>query len=157
MIRKVNHPGGEFFFEPIYNIGDEVWYIFSDGLFVKCKITEIDNEFRKSSPGSYLFYDIDEPIGHFVGSEEIFPSLKSALWFFLEYLQNDFRTVLRDRFSDVSPENLTLDKKRKLQIDFIRKTQGEFAKPLKEWNTWYPKKKKGKDWFSIWDLITEKI
>ncbi|MFA5132497.1 MAG: hypothetical protein WC444_04235 [Candidatus Paceibacterota bacterium] len=157
-LRKVKFPNSDkFYFEKVINVGSTVWYIAAPGLFVKCKVTEIETYFRDTSPGSYLFYDIDEPVGHSVGGDELFPSLEAAVSFFIDRLQNGFRDLLKEGCPSILPENLSLDNERKKDIDFIRSTQGKHAAPLEEWAIHYPKKERGVDWFTVWDLVTEEI
>lgn len=63
-----------------YKVGDTVWYIPEGyGILIKCKIVEVDDHFRKQEPQAYLFYDIDEPVGHFLNDYELYQTKEDAL------------------------------------------------------------------------------
>lgn len=124
-----------------YKKGDKVWFVPAGAAFaVSCTIEYVEDCFRKKSPEAFLFYDLDEPIGHDVDESEITRSRKEAL------------EALREQVEDeVYGKNLATDLNewRDRCIRFIVKTHG------KNWDTMtdeerktfkYKKKTKGKDW-----------
>lgn len=61
-----------------YNVGDKVWINYM-GLIVQCTITFVEDCFRKKHPEAYLFYGVDEPIGHDLGADELFDSPEAVI------------------------------------------------------------------------------
>jgi len=74
----VNENGKEIkWTERQFDIGETVWVILGE-LIVKCVVTHIDDSFRKESPNAYLFYSIDEPVGHDLPEDELFLTKQEA-------------------------------------------------------------------------------
>jgi hypothetical protein len=146
-LRKVaSSDGSRPYVEVIYGVGDEVWISPSLGLFIKCKIVEIDDEARQRNTGAYLFYDVDEPIGHDLGSDDLYPSLDAAVSSNLDSLNTYLGINLKF-------PGTTLEEWRAGKIAFIRGTHGEDVAPLEEWATYYSNKVRGVDWVNIMDLM----
>lgn len=118
-----------------YSVGDKVWYIPRGyGIIIQCTITEIDDYFRQKDAASYLFYELDEPVGHSVDNSEIFDSLKEAR----ENVEfNPNMNIYKYRASrirfivstwDLSPEQTGVEKERLWSL--------------------YPEKEYNKEWFN---------
>ncbi len=144
-----------------FDAGEEVWIIFGT-VVVRCKITEVDDYFRKQHPNAYIFYDLNEPIGHSLSEDELFETKEEALEVLREMLESwkknehdvDEETCrfVENRFYTDTLENL-----RRKNTEFIGATH-EGNKPT-ETNTPfvqkfaddllknYPEKIEGKDWF----------
>ena len=129
-----------------YKVGDEVWYA-PDGckFIVKCKITEVDDENRKKESQAYIWYDIDEPVGHFVDEEELVP---------VENNSSDDQSCDDDGPGYPEDYDITLAQWRQRQINFIVKahqhrTEEENDAHKKELINLYPPKQYGKDWFYL--------
>lgn len=157
---KINKIGDEEVRE--FDVGEEVWIIFGT-VVVKCKITEVDNQFRKQHPSAYLFYDVDEPIGHSLSEDEFAETSDEALKALYERLEgwknNDhpsYSEAARKRVIDGFYNN-TLDDIRRKTAEFIGATH-EGNKPTETKTPFvqkfadkllkkYPEKIEGKDWF----------
>lgn len=143
--------------ERIYKVGDKVWW-FNGRLLVKCTIVEVDDERRKKNPTATIFYDLDEPVGHFVAADELYDTLEEAI-----AVEKD-DTVDVIEVASVGERVVTLEQCR---IDHARFTlathllgadYGNQAKitdemvqkALKEWG--YPPKKRGEEWFAYGDI-----
>jgi hypothetical protein len=131
-----------------YKVGDEVWYAPPGyALIIKCKIIEVDDQFRKKSPQAYLFYDLDEPVGHYVADDEFYTSFEEVV--------ADFQ----DEYSNDCPM-MTLDEFRKSKIHFIvgtwhDRTAAEKEEDEKELYKNYPAKVLGVDWFNAKNMRKE--
>jgi hypothetical protein len=133
-----------------YKVGDKIWFIPGYRgqylLAIQCTITEVDDHFRKQEPQAHLFYDIDEPCGHFLAADEIIDSYEEAQEilkeFFLEEYENN---------SDANP-NLQLSAYREKAINFILGTQRlnllDHENSKKEWLDSLPDKEYGVEWFN---------
>jgi hypothetical protein len=134
-----------------YKVNDKVWFI-PVGCFIaiKCTIAEIDDEFRKKEPQAYLFYWLDEPVGHGVSNYELYKTKKLAL----EELKQGYKEAL-----DEGRDNLlvTLEEYRKHRINFIVNTWQDCSENEKiyyknAWNLRLPIKEQRKEWFNIENL-----
>lgn len=122
-----------------FSVGDEVWYI-PDGraILIRCKITEVDDQWRKKHPKGFLFYSIDEPVGHGLDERELAISKEEG------------EDWLRECECSYCP---TLIEYREKSLKFIMKTWGkDHPHTLEEMMAKYPNKEKGKDWFHLSDL-----
>lgn len=142
-----------------YKIGDEVWYIpRGSNILIKCKITEVDDQWRKKEPQAYLFYDIEEPCGHFLADDEFFvaDSTEEALEVFQEYLREWYGEEDKEERRRVD----TLEEFRKRVIHFVIATHNEIddedkIKVEKEWYDGLPAKTQGVDWFNATDILND--
>ena len=150
--------------EKEYKVGDDVWIVLYP-LLIKCKITAVDNYFRKQSPSAYLFYDVDEPIGHSFAYYDFFDSFNDAkdelYWQHENYCEHrsDSKEIHLWK-TDKTLARKTLKINRENTIRFIKSTWGpggvsdkDYAKMDAEFHIGiYPKKKRGTDWFNVFDL-----
>ena len=128
-----------------YKIDDKVWFIPDDYLLViECKVIEVDDQFRKQEPQAYIWYSLDEPVGHDVGIDQLFKTKEEALGI-LKYR----KAILKFKLD-------TLDKYRKDRIEFIINTwtddilEKEFKKKI--WYKTLPNKEYNKQWFNVESL-----
>lgn len=134
--------------EKEYKVGDEVWYVLYQGIAIKCKITEVDRTFRNKSPSGYLFYSLDEPVGHDLAFYDLIDTKEDAIQLLREYKADGLQ---------VSP--LDLKAWRAQNKAFIVKTHVSSCTPeeLKAvendpiWNS-YPEKVRGVDYFMLDDV-----
>ncbi len=146
-----------------FDAGEEVWIIYGT-VVVKCKITKVDDYFRKQHPDAYLFYDVDEPIGHSLSEDELSETKEEAIEALYERLEEwkneanhpSFDKETRDKIINRF-YNDTLDDIRRKTAEFIGTTH-EGNKPSETKTPFvqkfaddllknYPKKIEGKDWF----------
>jgi hypothetical protein len=154
-----------------FDVGEEVWIIYPR-LAVKCKITELDDYFRKTEPTAYLFYDLDEPIGHSLSEDELYETKEEAL----NDLLCDFEEeVVGLKNAGVSKEEVKatgtprllafkndLETSRLKTLGFIRGAHNniynihkfddlpqEVKDEAQEMMKQYPHKEEGKDWIRI--------
>ncbi len=146
-----------------FNVGEEVWIIYGT-VVVRCKITEIDDYFRKQHPDAYLFYDVDEPIGHSLSEDELSETKEEAIEALYERLEEWKNEVNHPSFDKETRDKIinrfyndTLDDIRRKTAEFIGATH-EGNKPSETKTPFvqkfaddllknYPKKIEGKDWF----------
>jgi len=133
--------------ERTLEVGEQVWIVYGR-LVVKCTILVVDDYFRTTGdPGcehAYLFYDVDEPIGHSLTESELFVDILQAA----ESLKRRFDGELDD------PELTDLDKMREMYLRFISGTHGEHAEEsYKAMKADLGGKKRGEDWFTYNDII----
>jgi len=147
--------------ERIYKVGDKVWW-FNGRLIVKCTITEVDDQYRKSHPSGTIFYGLDEPVGHLVANDELYDTLEEAI----AVEGDDTRDVIE--VPGVGERVVTLEQCRINAARFTLATHllgadyGKQAKisdemvqkALKEWG--YPAKKRGEEWFAYGDIEDRK-
>jgi hypothetical protein len=144
--------------EKEYKVGDVVWIVVHGGngsIAVKCKVTYVDDQFRKThGPTGVLFYDLDEPVGHSLGAEQLADSREDVE----EVLRENAQEALMSG-NDMFQPNLTLEQYRLDTMGFIVSTWGDESKgkeqeiitaQLKE----YPPKEHLVDWFNCSDLLT---
>jgi hypothetical protein len=138
-----------------YKVGDEVWLV-QYPLLIKCEVTRIDDQFvKKYETGGILFYDVDEPIGHSVGADELFDSFEDAKTNLISY---EFAEVSFNVAGDAI--HTTLTSRRESTIAFIKGTwvgpntpPEVYAKMDAEFHIGiYPDKKRGTDWFNVFDF-----
>jgi len=118
-----------------YEVGEEVWIV-RYPLAIKCKITEVNDYFRKQHPAAYLFYDVDEPIGHSLAASELYDDEESAKKALLEDHNGEYAADV-----DGTAIAITLESRRDSTIAFIKSTWGpggvsdtEYAKMDKEFH-----------------------
>lgn len=120
--------------EKEYKVGDKLWYVIdSSRLAILCTIREINDFFRKRHPGSYLFYDLDEPIGHDVAGHDMFDGTKEEL----------LEELAAETWDEYTPE--TLEKYRERQKKFIASTWSIKHPSFPN----YPTKEEGVEWFNF--------
>lgn len=112
---------------------------------VQCTILEVDFEARDRDPHGYLFYDLDEPIGHDPGGDQLYSTKEEAI----EALK---RAWEEDEEKCQFPKEGTLDSWRRGQITFIRSTWGK-ADQDQPFPVTYKTKERGKEWVSIYDVL----
>jgi len=147
-----------------YKVGDKVWFV-PDGylIAIECVIIEIDDYFRKKEPQAYLFYDLDEPVGHNVSVTELHKTKELAL----EELTQRYKELLEDCVEDLienanelskqifpSKAVTTLERYRKGRINFIVSTWEDCQDHEQSFikRSWYLKlsvKEYGKEWFNV--------
>jgi hypothetical protein len=135
-----------------YKVDDTVWFI-PDGylIAIECKIIEVDDELRKHAPESYLFYDLDEPVGHCVTNDELYITKELVL----EELKFRYEEALNEIFeNDKDKLVITLNEYRTRRINFIVNTWEDCVDHEKSFikKSWYlklPSKEYGKEWFNI--------
>ncbi len=142
--------------------GEEYWYIPSHGLLiVKVKITEVEDWARKQHPAGYLFYEIDEPVGHSVDESQLYSTKKEAVKELIRRLQENTQPSLSElcggKQREHNPELFAADLMdiRRRTMTFILSTwkdapeeEKDIEKRLKN----YPEKVHGQDWFNLTDL-----
>jgi hypothetical protein len=133
-----------------YKINDKVWFV-PDGylIAIECRIIEIDDYFRKKEPQAYIFYGLDEPVGHHVCETDLYEFKELAL----EKLKHRYKEALNES-DPLLHLTVTLKEYRKSRIKFIvstwegcsekEKTCSEIAWQLELFN-----KMQGKEWFNI--------
>lgn len=128
-------------------VGDKVWTV-QEGykLAILCTIIEIDDYFRKQEPQAYLFYTLDEPIGHDLAEWELISDKEKAK----EYLEE----IHKDYDDDFKV--YTLDEYRNRRIDFIVKTWRSAGCNDEFVNDYIPKEHLEK-WFTIQDILDGKV
>ncbi|MBI1957410.1 MAG: hypothetical protein HYS44_03065 [Candidatus Niyogibacteria bacterium] len=125
-----------------YSVGDYVWYCieYQDYLLmVRCKIIEIDDHFRRQHPSGYIFYSLDEPVGHSVDADMLSPEFDE---------REGFSDDEGEFVPDTNHSGSLLEDWRAGMIEFICKTHEyevsiadvRHACQLKE-------KTEGEDWF----------
>lgn len=151
-----------------YKINDTIWFI-PNGYFIviKCTIIEVDDYFRKQESQAYLFYHLDEPVGHDVSTPELFKTSKDAL----RELKQRYKELLEEcveglieegssieRANELSKQIfpskaiITLEEYRRRRINFIVSTwesQTKLDEIKKQWYNELPSKEYGKEWFNI--------
>jgi len=151
--------------EKEYKIGDKVYVQVSMALLVRCNIIDIDDFARKRHPDGYLFYDVDEPIGHSIAADEIYDDLQDGLTGMLIMFADRVRYFKNKLFCDSAFNNLMrlkecdlsrLENWRKKQIDFIAESNG-CGEPRKETIEFFDnilkEKKRGEDWWDMYYII----
>jgi hypothetical protein len=136
-----------------YKINDKVWFV-PDGylIAIECIIVEIDDYFRKKEPQAYLFYQLDEPVGHDVCETELYRTKELAL----EELKFRYNEALNES-DPLVHLTITLEEYRKRRINFIVNTWEdltELGKEIRKYH-WYNElipKEQGKEWFNIKNL-----
>ena len=136
--------------------GDKVWFIpgYSGNhlLVVECEIIEIDDDFYKKDPNAYIFYWLDEPIGHSVDEEELFSSLEDAKNYLLE-IEHELTDPLL---------NANLNDYRKDRIHFVVSTWEDLsleeqAEEREYWLNRLTYKQHLTQWFNLKDLHEERL
>ena len=140
-----------------YKEGDIVWWN-GGGLLIRCRIDHVEDEFRKKHPTSYLFYDLDEPVGHSVGGDDITTSFEEACEMFLAKYEERYDD---EDIEDGVPE-CDLYEMRHTLLHFILSTHlpgSDWGKKyliteemIQERLKEYPVKERGKDWFTFGDI-----
>ena len=134
-----------------YKKGDVVWYVasYNPPLAIKCKIDQVEDQFRKKHPDAYLFYWLDEPVGHAVSSDELYDTREQAESEFNSRVA-ELKQACEEEGLEYDHEPLTLEKYRQLTIEFIKKTWEDAGHKFPEDKTLlYPDKEEGTEWFSI--------
>src|SRR5258708_1945646 len=127
-------------------LNKEYWYIpgfRGDSLIaIKVKIIEIDDQFRKQHPESYLFYWVDEPVGHAVSDDELISRREAE-----DELMSRFEGNSEDEIADLTAW-------RTRSLSFIRGTHVRNAMNVDNFPRAesYPAKQQGVDWFNISDI-----
>jgi hypothetical protein len=141
-----------------FSVGDVAWIIY-ETVVVRCRITEVDDYFRQQDPQAYLFYVVDEPIGHSLAADELFPSAREAM----ETLRMEYTAwVEEDHKCPAEVCQKMVTRYRTDTLDSIRRSRAEFIGTTHEGDTpsatqkfaddllkRYPAKIEGKDWFRI--------
>lgn len=150
-------------------LGQEVWHIpgfrWNSLIAVRCEIVRVDDKFRRQHPSGFLFYDIDEPVGHSFGADELYINKEEALevldQIFLDEIDcvresNKDKTLDNNYFVDIIIQEYKvfvpdLIRRRKEICDFIAKTHMVEGVPCdcgcqNLINTYKPKVL-GVDWF----------
>lgn len=122
-----------------YSVGDEVWYVpRGRSILIRCKITEVDDQWRKKHPAGILFYDLDEPVGYSLDEQDLAVDRKEGESWLKECEYKDSPTLLEFR---------------EKTLKGIMKTWGnDHPHTLEEMMASYPVKEKGKDWINLNDL-----
>jgi len=129
--------------ENTFEAGEQVWIVYGH-LIVKCTVVKIDDYFRKQNKDAYLFYDVDEPIGHSLAEYEMFTDPINAA----KQLHRDFPEFLKD------PDAEDLDTVREDYMKFISGTHGDDAQ--ESYNAMkadLTDKKHLEDWFTYPEFI----
>ena len=130
------------------NLNDEVWFIpRGAALIVKCKIDEIDDHARKRDPQAYLFYWLDEPVGHGLDRDDVFVGTKKeAIACLQEYIQD----IKDDPDEDITRYQTDLETWRRTASEFIISTHGKQGKKEKygKYPFKYTPKTYGTEWFN---------
>jgi len=144
-----------------FDAGEEVWIVYARTLIVRCTICEVNKWARNSHASAFLFYDVDEPIGHDLPEDELYTSKEEALWELALQVDDELNYLKENKDQDAINEytgrfSETLDDLRTGFIHSIAKTHGDKYKASKAWmEQAYPKKERGIDWFNYNDLISE--
>jgi len=107
-----------------YKVGDSVWVICADCFILRCKIIHLDT-FNG-------FYWLDEPFGHSLAEDELFPTKEDALVF-------------------VNEESRTYEEWRQDNINFIAKTHKDADLTPEKFPHQNPKEH-SKDWFFFTEI-----
>lgn len=138
--------------EKKFSVGEQVWW-WNYHHLVRCTITRVDDQWVKKHPDGILFYEIDEPTGHSLGTEFLFKTLEEAVGDPGEWEE-----------AEEEPE-LTLEELRRRKARFILSTHLEspdYGKTEKVTDLavekflvelGYPAKKKGEDWMTFEEAI----
>jgi len=130
-------------------VGQEVWYIPQGSLIaIRCKITEIDTQWRERHPEGVLFYWIDEPVGHGLNDDELIETEELAK----EILQEEAAGCPHIELQ----RNDSLDNFRQRVAKFIvwtwKLNPEENQRQVQELLATYPEKQQGVDWFNVKDV-----
>ncbi len=135
-----------------YENGDVVWYPVYPFL-IKC-VVSVNDYFRKQNEGSYLFYGVNEPVGHSLSGDELFDSFndgKEELLSMHKYnglhLPNYAKTLIEHRERTISGIKSTWGAAG-IEAAERAKMDAEFGLHC------YPDKIQGVDWFHILDLLS---
>lgn len=144
-----------------YKAGDTIWFVAGLTLVIRCVIREVDDWARKKHPDGYLFYDIDEPVGHDLDLEEMYDTKEEAIQVMLDSYKEILEETLKDgefieEFHRDFPTNLTLEEWRDRKAKFISKSWEhdsweERNSHIKEILDNCPTKVRGVDWFNYED------
>lgn len=135
-------------------VGDSVWYIArtqNGYVVVKCKIVEVEKCFRQKESDAYVFYDLDEPIGHSVAYDEVFLNSTLAKRAMRDY----YAEALFNKDESGLGLDATLESYRKTLMGFIAHTW-EVDGGAHPGFAPYPDKKEGQDWFNMGMILTDK-
>ncbi len=133
--------------EKEYKVGDVVWYVLGNGLAIKCTIREVDRSFRNKSPTAYLFYSLDEPVGHDLAFYDLLDTKEEAV-----------ESLREDKADRRTPYYTDINAWRAANKAFIIKTHvssstPEEIKALENNPCWdYPVKEKGVDYLTYDDV-----
>ena len=148
-----------FEYEP--KLYDSVWIILGR-LAIKCKIIKIDDWARKDSPTAYLFYDVDEPVGHSLAEYDLCYSKEEAIKKLVKKLISTVNVVMNEpeEFSDAL-DNIyksdSLEETRKDHIDFIastRSNKSDRQEVHEHFKKFLTPKNHETEWVSIKDIIS---
>lgn len=132
--------------------GEKVWIVpgYRYLIAIQCTIEEVDDRFRKEDSDAYLFYDVDEPIGHNIAEDEIFLTREDAE-------EELFARYEEELECDRVKADITLKEFREGKIKFIVETwEGWRPEDYNEETHWrYPDKKEKEEWFNF-DHLKEK-
>jgi hypothetical protein len=144
-----------------FQAGDVVWIVPRDAnLIIRCTITEVDDYFRKLEPQAYLFYWIDEPIGHSLAEDELFSTEKEAITELLGEEKEVELEMIAELETELGVSGLEVDlmKWRQRRMKFIISTWEDAPQTedfLREQLKQFPNKVQGQDWFNPSDLHEE--
>jgi len=146
-----------------FDAGEEVWIVFGT-VVVRCKITEVDDQFRRVHPAGNLFYDVGEPIGHSLSEDELYLTKEEAL----EALEEEYDSwVNNEHDCDKKTCEIVIARYLNDTLQDLRRKQAEFIGATHEGNNpketktpfvqsfaddllkRYPEKIEGKDWFRV--------
>jgi hypothetical protein len=135
--------------ERVFEEGEQVWIVYGR-LVVKCTILKVDDYFRTTgTPGcehAFLFYDVDEPIGHSLAEYEMYTNPIEAA----KACHRDFPETLQ--LSETQNQNL--DEVREGYIHFISRTHGKHMdESYQAMKAALVPKERNKDWFTYNDFI----
>lgn len=119
-----------------FDQGEIIWFVPQNcRLVIRCTIEEVDDEFRKKHPDSYLFYWVDEPVGHALSEDEICLTKEEAE----EVAGNG-----------IYSEDLLFWRRKQLKfIISTWKDAPEEEKDVEKVLLNYPEKQEGIDWFLV--------
>lgn len=128
-----------------YKKGDKVWFIPNSAeIAILCTIDEVDDEFRKIHPDSYLFYWIDEPVGHALAEDEMIAANEVSI--------EEVKEILEDCKEQDKEQNSkkynTLEEYRERTISFIKGTWERNGCGDKWIDTVYLDKEYKKEWIN---------
>jgi len=138
-------------------LGDRLWYVSGYSgehlIAIECTITEVDDHFRKAHSDAYLFYWVDEPVGHALSYDEIFLTKEEAL---AELLDRYYEALKDPDFDDDGPPltDAQLVNYRKGVEHFIKATWKMNDGSHPGFNPW-PEKKLGVEWFNIDEALKQ--